>query len=207
MALPKFWATTVAKVLVGEQPCLLSAWITGHRRDALTERTDGGNLANWKAEHTKLLDETAHRFEVDGYKVTREQYWDLKGTTAIINGKADLLVRKAGYRPLIIDAKSGRPRESDSAQVLIYMGLIPLAWRQPEMRFDGRVQYRDNHMELTMDAAARLKPRVFEVMRRLGDPTQPQPSPSRDACRFCYVSADACLDRHVETASGTTEEF
>ena len=135
--LPEFWTTSLAKVLVGDQSCYLEPWMKS--RFKLEKRAgDEGSLAKWKAEHSALLREVVERFQGDGWKCTVESYFKAKGAAANVAGKADLIIQKTDMRPVIVDAKSGSPKDSDVAQVMIEMILIPMAWEK-RMIFSGLV--------------------------------------------------------------------
>lgn len=208
--LPEFWASHVAKVIVGEQPCLLSVWARPHlgfEKPMETPERQAG-LTLWKQTHTEMLDQTAGLIEELGWKVRKEVFFRIAGSTASVAGKVDLTAQKDKERPLIIDTKGGEPRESDVAQVLTYMCLLPLAWNAPTMLFNGRVVYR-NHpaVDLTPKHAADFKPGLMKLLKRLGSTEQPQAYPSRDSCRWCEVPELICPDRYVEVPDAVTEEF
>lgn len=206
--MPKLWVTQIAKILVGEQPCLLSPWVSAHAPEAIEKRKDGGSLVRWKSEHTALMDATCEALKADGWTLRKEQFMRVEGKSAIVSGKIDIYATKKDCRPLIVDCKSGsNVRESDAAQVLLYMVLVPQAWNAPGMQFNGRVAYWDHAVELTPKDAVDIKERLYATIRKLADPTKPEPSPGRDACRYCFVSAEMCQARESGDVSGNTEEF
>lgn len=207
--LPSFWSTTLAKVLVGDQPCNLSAWLSGHFDLEKRDRDDQSNLTKWKVEHTALLEALANNCLADGWTIRKEQFFRVKGQTAILSGKADLVTQgRQDRRPTIWDCKSGKPRESDTAQVLIEMVMMPLAWRAPGMQFDGAVYYADGTtIWLTPADVKAFKPRLFAKLRELGRTERPAAAPSRDACRFCDVSEIDCPDRFKGQPDAETTEF
>lgn len=206
--LPSFWATSIAKVLVGEQPCLLAPWLAGHFELEKRIRDDQGSLTRWRADHTAQLNALAERCAAEGWNCRKEQFFRVKGQTAVLSGKADLVTQAPERRPTIWDVKSGTPRESDSAQVLIEMVMVPLAWHAPGMQFAGKVVYPTHTVDLTPADAAALKPRLFEILRKLGSLTRPAAAPSRDACRFCDVSEIDCTERfQVDAPDVETAEF
>jgi hypothetical protein len=170
---------------------------------------DESSLAIWKANHTKLLSETVDKYKADGWKCQVERFFKVTGQTAIISGKADLIVQKPDERPVIIDVKSGSPRDSDVTQVLSEMILIPLAWNSPGMTFAGRVIYPSHTVEALPASAAEMKPKLFDLLKRLGLMRRPDASPSEHSCRFCDCTDADCLDRwKAEDAPvSTTVEF
>ena len=205
--LPAFWCTTLAKALSGDQPCELSTWLNGRFK---MEKRPGreGSLANWKAQHSAMLQATVERFRADGWKCDVERFFDVPGHTAKMSGKVDLIAQKLTCRPLIVDVKSGQPRDSDILQVLIEMIAIPMAW-QAGMTFEGLVIYPAHEVSIPPSSAAELKPKLFALLKKLGTMPRPVASPSDSACRFCDVPDDECAERfHIETAEAVlTAEF
>ncbi len=204
--LPSFWSTHIAKVLVGDQPCLLQPWIQG--RFELPKSTNS-DMASWKANHTAMLQEEVAKYKDAGWQCDVERFFRVTGTVAILSGKADLVVRKADERPRIIDVKSGKPRDSDMAQVLIEMISIPLAWKAPEMQFEGLVVYGASGPSKLLKPiqAETIKPKLFALLRQLGTMERPTPSPSRDACCFCDVPDAECGQRFQDSDSVSTDLF
>lgn len=205
--LPKFWSTTVAKVLVGEQPCLFSAWAKGHLKYDARPREDGGDLARWKADHTAQLDAHVAAMKAEGWKVDKERFFKVQGQTAELSGKCDAVLQAKDRRPRIDDIKSGKPRDSDVAQVLIEMIMLPLAWGTPQMVFDGLVIYPTRTITVTPKQADEFKPRLMAMMRRLGESVEPGKDPSRDACRWCEIPDALCAVRYAGELVGTVAEF
>ena len=205
--LPAFWTTHIAKVLVGEQPCYLAPWLSGHYKLEKSTR-DQGSMALWKANHTELLNKVIEKYRADGWKCSVEKFFRVTGQTAVISGKADLIAQQTDHRPVIVDAKSGAEKESDAAQVMIEMILIPLAWNAPAMIFDGIVDYGTYQVKVTPGQAAEMKPKLFALLKKLATMERPAASPSESACRFCEVPESKCPDRWKDDmAPAATEEF
>lgn len=193
--LPTFWATGIAKLLIGENPCRFEQWMKGHYRIEKVRRPDDGKLTKWKADHTEQLTQAIDRFTSQGWKCQVERYWRLTGETAIIAGKADLITTKDGSRPTIRDIKGGIPRDSDAAQVCIYQICLPLAWRSPYMQFDGEVIYPSHSVPVPHAQAMELRSQLFALLRKLAGEARPPASPSEQTCRWCDVGKADCPDR------------
>lgn len=205
MPLPSFFATSLAKALVGEQPCLLQPWLNG--RKMLPKREQTASLAIWKANHTLLLHAEADRLRAEGWRVTMEQFFRLEGTTAILTGKPDLIAQMDGKRPKILDVKSGEAQDYYAAQVMVYQIAIPLAWDR-DWSFDGEVVYgTGERVTITPYEAATLKPKLFALLRQLGNNQRPEASPSESSCRWCEATKEICPVRVEETTAVTTNEF
>lgn len=206
--LPTFWTTHLAKVIVGDQPCRLAPWLSGHM--LLQKRArDQIQLAEWKRQHTSLLTETAGRLSDGQWACSLEQFFRVKGASAIVTGKVDLIARKTDERPIIVDTKAGEPRESDVVQVCLEMLLVPMAWGSPSMTFGGLVIYAD-HPTVTIAAAtaAGYREPLFRLVKELALGTKPTAQPSESTCRFCDVSEDDCPHRWTESEiPASTTEF
>lgn len=205
--LPNFWVTSIAKALVGESPCLLQPWLAS--RFVLPKR-QSGDLADWKANHTELLQKQVAMFVDQGWKCRTESFFRVSGNHGIVSGKADLILQATDRRPRIVDCKSGKPRDSDTMQVLLEMVLIPIAWNAPKMRFEGEVIYANgNSIVLEADEADKQRGRIFTMIRELATMARPQPMPSADSCRFCEVPDSECGQRWKEEndSVATTSEF
>lgn len=209
--LPDFWITRIAKVLVGEQPCYLEPWLSGHYQIEKRPRQDQGSLSKWKAEHTELLHHTIGQLQAQGWDCDVERFVKVHGTYAILTGKIDVVARQKDRRPLVVDAKSGSPKDSDVAQVLIEMGALPLAWKAPQMIFDGVVVYKTHKVRLTPADADALKPKWMALLKRLGTMERPEANPGEMTCRYCDVSEADCHRRfqpsEAKPEAAMTAEF
>lgn len=199
-AFPSFWTTSIAKSLSGDQSCLLSTWMGGRFKFGRRNREDAASLALWKANHTEQLQAEVERMRSEGWKVSVEQFFKHTGSTAEISGKADAIANKDQHRPVIVDVKSGQPRESDIIQVAIEVVIIPYAWKR-EMTFDGTVIYQDHSVPVPYALAEQFKPKIFALLKKLGTSPRPEASPSESACRFCDVPKEECPDRIEEATA------
>ena len=207
VGLPYFYATGIAKALVGDQPCLLQPWLNGHFVLDKPPRT--GNFAKWKTDHTAQLQAEVDRLRRSGWTCKVEQFFRLTGQAAILGGKPDIIAQAEGQRPRIVDIKSGTPHDSDTAQVCIYQLAIPLAWKSPTMQFAGEVIYPDHRVPLTPTVAEQFREKLFALLRRLAGDVRPEATPSEGACRFCDVPDSECEARWKEGTSveALTAEF
>lgn len=206
--LPTFWATTIAKVLSGDQPCPLQPWLSGRMK--FPKRDDeSGALAAWKARHTDLLRVTTAKMRAEGWRVSVEQFFRVEGKFAALSGKADLIVQPktlGSARPKILDAKGGDPKDSDVMQVIIGMVMVPLSWGK-DVQFDGEVVYADHVVAVTHAQAMAVAPQIFSTLKLLGTDARPDPLPGKSACQWCPVPESECSARWVETPAEKTDLF
>jgi CRISPR/Cas system-associated exonuclease Cas4 (RecB family) len=196
--LPNVWVTVAAKLLVGDQPCMLEAWIKArYRMDK--DPASASRLADFKLRHTALLTEERTRLDSEGWKLTVERFIQVTGTTAILSGKPDLIAQRANHRPLIVDTKGGEPRDTDVAQIKIYMVMVPLAWKSPQMQFDGVLVYANPTMRMVIPASdtEETKQQLFPLLKKLGTMPQPPPTPTVSNCKWCEVPTSMCPDKIV----------
>lgn len=210
MALPSFYASSLAKVLSGDAPCLRPIWLFSRGAEKRPD-DDKGTLATWRADHSKLIRRAVEAAVKNGWKPQVEAWIQVTGTHAVIKGKVDLIAQKAGERPRVVDCKGGTPRDADVTQVLLYQKLVPLSWKSPSMQFDGSVWYGETvpPTRTTPAQADQLWPRAAELVRTLALQAEPpDPLPSKSACRFCAVRDVDCTARFKDDdEGGTTEDF
>jgi len=118
---------------------------------------------------------------------------------ATIGGQPDLLaVSPDGQKVTVWEAKTGKPRESDKAQCMIYMYLLPRAI--PEFKdkiIEGVVVYRDRRITISAES---VTDEDFELnllywIEVLASNTAPPTIPSATECRFCDMASSECPDR------------
>lgn len=204
--LPYFYATVIAKALVGDKPCLLEPWLKS--RFEIQKRERGAHFAKWKVDHTAMMETEIAILKAAGWRLRVEQYFRLTGKQAVLGGKPDIIAQQINKRPMVIDCKSGVPRDSDVTQVQIYMIAIPLVWGAPEIIFNGEVAYIDHRVPVPAGSLDAIRPRVFAMLRQLAAETRPDAVPSEGACRFCDITKTDCPERWDEGSQAVlTSEF
>ena len=148
---PYIWVTWLTKLLTGDDSCEHASWFkTQFDAKSWTKAERVTNLARWQVGHTDLKNAKAREFREQGYQVSHEtqNHFTIKGKLATIAGKPDLIARQ-GDLVWVTDVKSGRPRASDVAQVMIYMYLLPVA--RPDLQgatVKGLVVYGSHEQEI-----------------------------------------------------------
>ena len=208
---PYVWATWIAKLIAGDSHCEWAAWFRARYDASSWRRQPRGDFEPWQIQHTALLRRAEDRWAAIGFVTTCEEqnHFRLSGRQAYLNGKPDLIAVKDDAA-VVIDVKTGRPRPSHSAQVLLYMYAVPRAMPEHQDRvFDGAVVYEDHVVNIPADAVDRtFVEDVSALMRRLAAPEPPRSAPSIAECRFCDITEDDCPVRaYGDPQVGRTDDF
>lgn len=217
---PYVWVSWITGLISGDANCEWSSWVKAHFYYNEHPDAAGNDLSVWKAEHAALVRQRADELVAQGWKVRVEDQnkFSLKGRVAVLGGKPDIAAtRRSLTNPgsalapnvdgLIVDCKTGRPKESDYWQVITYMTMGPLAGILAgcaEIR--GEVCYKDSKRLVSPLDAANGAPHVASRIEAVGQAHEPKRTPSASECRFCKVGE--CPER-VDTpdAVGETESF
>ena len=201
--LPYFWVSWLTKLLSGENECRWAAWFKS--RYSYDKYDDGlFDSAAWSAEHSEMVTTRSAELIKKGYRVTIEGENDFKlvGETATLAGKPDIVAVK-GRNVLIVDCKSGKRRDSDWWQVLIYLFALPKARKDllPAGKFQlrGEVQYKLGivaDVELSALASGRETQIVKAIMALAGE--EARRVPSKRECRYCNIGPADCDDRATD---------
>ena len=145
---PYLHATWIAKALVGDKSCLWALWYKANHQ-GYAKALSNFDSARWMMDHTELLNELAEQLEQQGCEVHIEHQNGFRlespRSGVVISGTPDIIAVHPDGRAVIYDVKTGQPGASHTAQVQLYMYLVP---RVPGSRwkgrsFDGEVVYRD----------------------------------------------------------------
>ena len=119
-----------------------------------------------------------------------------RGGLATIAGKPDLIARQ-GNLVWVTDVKSGRPRASDLAQVMIYMYLLPIA--RPDLQgatIKGLVVYGNREHEIQpKEVDPAFIQSLQALIHRLAAREPAVKVPSWSECQFCDISSVHCPER------------
>lgn len=194
---PYIWATWLAQLLGGKQ-CVWRVWFQSRfRYDKYQE--EAMDLVKWNRDHNRLMAARRKELEREGWTVTTEEQnaFKLEGQLAIVAGKPDIVAAKPGH-VLVVDGKTGRQRDSDIFQVLLYLFAIPKSRPDLVGALEGEVQYAkgDERIAITPD---QLTPErmddIVALIKAIAGETPPRKVPSRDECRRCPVGFGDCPER------------
>ena len=196
---PYIWVTLLSKLLSGDESCEAAGWFKAQHESHTWQREPSTfDSAQWQIEHTALVHDVRENLVAGKYQVFVERQNDFRvlGKTATLAGRPDLIALGDGFNT-VIDAKTGRPKDSDVIQVMLYMWALPLAL--PQYRgtvFDGRVAYRDREIEVPASAVdARFVERMGSLIGRLASPVSPVKVPSSSECGRCPITRADCPER------------
>ena len=196
---PYIWVTWLSRLLVGDRSCEWASWFKAHHKNYDRVPSDF-DMVTWQMNHTELLNEVRARLHADGRTVLTENqnHFSLRGSSGtVIGGKPDLVVLDSNGDGTVYDIKTGQPRASDTAQVMIYMYALPHMPKHRGATFDGLVVYA-NGDEVRVPATAineTFKTRLYELIRRVSSPEPAERVPSGLECGMCDLTPNDCPDR------------
>ena len=197
-SVPLVWITWLSKLMADEVQCHWSAWFRSHY--AYEKLPSDFDAAGWKAEHRALLDEQVADLEAEGHSVyvEGENWFEVPGRqfAVTVAGKPDIVVI-CGDQGWVEDCKTGRPKNSDLYQVLLYMLLVPLSVERCRgLRLEGRLVYADSVIDIpSTQVNEEFKAQLRDAIALLSSTEPPRKVPSFQECRFCDISADYCPQR------------
>jgi CRISPR/Cas system-associated exonuclease Cas4 (RecB family) len=207
------WTTWLAKALGSSDACLRSVWFKSHFNYAKLPEKNAEQLIEWNREHNALMRERRRLLEENGYTCASEVDVKVDGKTAIIAGKEDLVATQPG-RVLIVDGKTGKRRDSDFWQVLIYLWARLRKQKPadaPVEKLAGEVFYKTGPpVDVRVADVQRYEPELIEMVRLIAADEEPSANPSKHNCDFCNIRPEDCSYRWQAervAESLTTEAF
>ena len=196
---PYIWVTWLSKLLVGDRSCEWAAWFKAHHKNYVRAPSPF-DVVTWQMNHTALLNDVRDGLELDGNRVSSEDqnYFNLRGSSgAVLGGKPDLVVTREDGTGTIYDIKTGQPRASDNAQVMIYMYALPYINQFRGIQFDGRLVYKEGgEVEIPADAVDdSFRSHLFGLIRRVSDSDPARKVPSALECSMCDLTPADCPER------------
>lgn len=208
-ASPYVWATWLSKLLVGDQSCEWATWFRTHH-ERYEKAPFSFDATGWRLAHTALLDRKCRQLIEAGHdvRVEGQNKFTLQGNCATLGGKPDLISLNGSGT--ICDIKTGQPKPSDHAQVMIYMWAAPRLPRYRGVRFDGLVVYPDHEVPIPAEAVdSAFVENMAALIRRVSAEEPARRVPSPDECKFCDLTLKDCHERAEAKSEEvvTTEAF
>lgn len=202
------WISWLAKLMAGEIQCEHSCWFKSHF--SFDKLPSDFNLVRWTMDHNALVHKTRDELELQGYKVTIEDQNSFKVIVneALVSAKPDIVAvrtiptrRELTVEKLVIDCKTGRPKNSDQVQVLLYMMYLPHTHQSltteelQRLPWEGRVVYKKTAVPvpsvmLTKSLIAIAKDTIGKLSGACA-----RKVPSERECRKCDISESDCPER------------
>jgi CRISPR/Cas system-associated exonuclease Cas4 (RecB family) len=209
-AKPYIYVTWLAKLLGGDA-CVWSAWFKAHYQHKKFE-TNAEQLQEWNRDHTALMATVRRRLEENGWRVFVEDQneFKLRGQVADVAGKADIIATMPGH-VLVADGKTGKPRDSDWWQVVIYLFAVGLA--RPDLletngqrnEIEGEVVYYGKSINVPLaEVSEERREAIVRLIKVVGGPTPPARMPSRRECERCTIGYADCPERWREDQQAAT---
>jgi CRISPR/Cas system-associated exonuclease Cas4 (RecB family) len=194
---PYIHVTWLAKLLGGNQ-CVWSAWFRSrHKYDKFEE--EALDLVRWNQQHNELMRRRKAELEREGWTVSMEEAnaFKLEGQVAIVAGKPDIVATRPGL-VLVVDGKTGRPRESDVWQVLLYLYALPKSRPDLVGELEGEVQYQQGDERITVTPGELTPERMEQMVALIKDIAGAEPPlkvATRGECKRCNIGVRDCPDR------------
>ena len=196
------WISWLAKLLAGEIQCEFSCWFKAHFK--FDKLPSDFNLVRWTMDHNALIHKTRDELERQGYKVYIEDQnaFKVELADACISAKPDIVAIKPDEK-LAIDCKTGRPKNSDQVQVMLYMKYLPTSHpllTSEELRklpWEGKVVYKKTSIPVPSVALTKSFVAYTEKsIAKLSDNIiKARKVPSENECRRCDIGEEDCPER------------
>lgn len=158
-----------------------------------------------------MLDERVTCLEEEGYSIwiEGENWFEVPGRQHAIKvaGKPDIVAVR-GDRAWVEDCKTGKPKNADLYQVLLYMLLLPLSVEQCRgLRLEGRLVYADSIIDVPASQVnAEFKAQLREAIAILSGSNPPHKIPSFQECRYCDIPVLCCPQRMEDKPTEVLEK-
>jgi CRISPR-associated protein Cas4 len=205
---PFIYVTWLKNYLIGDDLCRWSIW---HRIYHYYEEAKSDfNRVQWSMEHATLRNEIQEQYIAAGYEVTPELDVTISGQVAKLKGRIDLVAIRED-KNLIIEIKTGKPRESDKIQLMLYIWALPKTYGKFRgASFDGLIVYKTHEIEISAIEVDEIFVRNFKQFTTdilSAEPDRKYPSPRE--CKWCRIgNCDERMDSvEVEEKSDYSPDF
>ena len=199
--------TWITKLLAGENQCWYSAWYKTHfKYKKVVEKDREAFFADYTARHDAIAPNRAMFLKLEGWTVKVEEQGEFRvnGKLGDISGKPDIVAMKDD-EALVVEVKSGKPRQSDHWQVLLYLLFLPLDWMKGFKTIRGEVEYPDGVVVDVRPLQSEEREKIGAALRLVTGPDAPAATPSSVDCRFCDIAR--CEYRYKASAGDAGSLF
>jgi CRISPR/Cas system-associated exonuclease Cas4 (RecB family) len=193
---PGAWITWLAAPLSDAGSCRLPL----HQQSKFVVPKDdsGDAMGSWATTHSGLIELLVQRLQERGRTAEVERSISVVSRSGVeVSGKMDLFSpEQNGESALILDAKTGRRRDSHRAQLLVYQALVAaspeFATTQPPaggLAYGDASEIRERINIPAAEADPAFKQRLAGLLEMVAsDGPAPDPVPG-SACRFCRLAS------------------
>ena len=139
--------------------------------------------------HTAIRDKLRANLESRECELFLEKDVEYKTPNVLIKGKIDALAVKDDYG-MVFEVKSGRKRDSDRAQLMIYMWMLKRRYnRFKNIMLDGMLVYENAKIKVSsLEINDSFNENFVNLVRNLLKEEPPRKYPSYDECRWCNIA-------------------
>ena len=189
---PYMWVTWLSKIMSGQTACQWQGWFQTHNQ--LTERhPQSFDLTGWKINHTRMLTELVQKMTARGLEPRVEFPFTIAVGEATLGGKIDCLVVENSIVQ-VYDCKTGTPRDSDVAQVMIYMHALSRIDEFKREPIQGTVLYKEHESVEIPELPDTFASNFDFFVNLLSADTPAVKVPGHD-CKFCSIAKSDCAER------------
>lgn len=151
----------------------------------------GADLESWTRDHDKLVEWRARKLREAGLRPRIEQGFTINGRTATVKGKADIVYEQDGVT-WIEECKTGKLRDADQVQALVYMWLAEVGGTR---NAQARVVYKDDIVDVDRTRLQDVRDSALRLIAVAAQANPPPRAPSQSECRSCNIGPFYCDDR------------
>jgi len=159
----------------------------------------------WVINHTQLVNVCAADMERLGYQVyvENQNHFIIRNKHGLaFAGQPDIVAVKDD-EAIVIDCKTGKPRNAHDCQALLYMLCLPHVdkpYRQ--CRLSGRLVYPRDWTDIpAWRLTDEFRKQFRDMMAMLGSDIEPRRTPGPFECRFCDITDNDCPDKDNSAVS------
>ena len=212
---PYIWVTWLTKLLVGENSFEWASWFKAqHESGSWNKLPSDIDFTKWKIRHTEALNGIRDELKTQRFSVSLEgqNKFSLRGGTAVLGGQPDLVAVGSGMSAgTIVDVKTGRPRSSHNAKLILYMSAVLRALdRYKGFTVNGKLVSQDREVSIpASEVDSEFVASVASLIPRIASSDPPIRVQSISECRYCDISSVDCQERAAgdDLMEGTTDDF
>jgi len=176
----------LAKLLNGEIQCLFQYYVQAWYK---VKPSSVNDFTLYQIKHESFLRERRQYWESRGYRISVEKqnlisFPTISGLQFI--GEPDLYITDINH---IEELKTGKPKNSDVIQLMLYMCAAYYAYGLHEIP-SGEIRYRDGscHFIDPEEITNEFREEVTKLNKLLASEEEPLPLPTKDNCQYCKLN-------------------